>query len=198
MSEVASAARPLQTGSARWPARAKRWAINAFIVVFLAATVSASMPAPAQRAPLRYVRSVLRPVLLRCGLWQSWDMFANPPSTLDTVEADVRLADGTSVTWVFPRMETLGYAQRYRQERFRKFRERVRMDAYRVAREDVARFIARRVSRPGNAAREVSLIHRWAPIPAPVGPSLPPRSSRSTFTNASPFFEYAVQPEDLS
>ena len=136
--------------------------------------------------------------MLRAGLWQGWDMFANPPTTVDSVGAEVRLADGTSVTWSFSRMETLGYLGRDRQERFRKYTERMRIDRHHAAWPDAARFIARRVSRPGNPAEDVWLVHHWGPIPPPVGASWPPRLRSSTFATTSRFFHYVVTPADLT
>jgi hypothetical protein len=173
------------------------WAVNAFIVAYLAATVAASMPGPAQRTPLRQLRAAARPLMLRAGLWQGWDMFARPPTTVDALEGQVRLADGTSVTWAWPRMEALGYLQRYRQERYRKYGERLRLPEHRAAWPDAARFVARRVAGAGSRPQEVTLVRRWAPIPPPVGPSLPPRLRHATLDHAEAFFRYAVRPGDL-
>ena len=177
--------------------RARTWGINAFIVAYVAAAVAASMPGPYQRQPLRFLRSVVRPVMLHVGLWQGWDMFANPPTTVDALEGDVRLADGTSVTWAFPRMETLGYVQRYGQERSRKYGERLMQEGSRDAWPDAARFIARQVARLGNPPLEVTVVRRFTPIPPPVGPSLPRRLRTATFTHAIPLYRHPVETRDL-
>lgn len=178
--------------------RPRSWAINAFIVAYATAVGAWSVPAPAQPPAVRQLNRWLEPIMLRSGLWQGWDMFAPDPLSIDiSVEGEVLLRDGTSVTWVFPRMETLGYLERYRKERFRKWRERVRLDAYALVWPDTARFVARQVSRPENPARLVQLLRRWEPIPPPVGPWLPARRSAAVLTHEYRFFTHAVAPGDL-
>jgi hypothetical protein len=178
--------------------RPRSWAVNLFVLGYVAAVAAWSVPAPAQPAAVRQLNRWLEPVMLRSGLWQGWDMFAPDPLAIDvSVEADVMLRDGTWVTWPFPQMETLGYLERYRKERYRKWRERVRLDAYALVWPDTARFVARRVSRPENRARLVQLVRRWEPIPRPVGPHLPPRPSRPVLTREFRFFTYPVAPADL-
>lgn len=179
--------------------RPRSWAINAFILGYLVAVVSWSLPLPAWVPAVRAFRRLSEPLILRSGLWHGWDMFAPTPLALNvSVDARVRLADGSEVTWVFPRMERLGYLERYRKERYRKWRERVRLDAYAFIWPDTARWIARQVSRPGLPAQEVVLTRRWAAIPPPAGPWLPPRLRDPVLTEQFDFFTYAVLPGDLS
>lgn len=141
---------------------------------------------------------VTEPLMLRSGLWHGWAMFAPVPLRVNvSLEADVLLADGSRVTWVAPRMEQLGYLERYRKERYRKWRERVRLDAYAAVWPDTARWVARQASRPEAPARHVTLVRRWGPIPRPVGPWLPPRLAAPVLTERQEFFRYAVAPGDL-
>jgi len=178
--------------------RLRSCAVNAFIVAYASAVVAWSIPVPAQPGLVRALDRWLAPAMLASGLWQSWDMFAPDPLAVDvSVEAEVHRADGSRTTWEFPRMETLGYLERYRRERFRKWRERVRLDAYAIVWPDTARFVARQLSRPEAPARSVELRRRWTPIPAPVGPWLPARLSRPVFAHQATFFRYTVRPEDL-
>lgn len=67
--------------------------------------------------------------LISTGTWQGWDMFAPDPSNLDIwLDAEIEFADGTVKTHAYPRMYDLSLADKYFQERFRKYVERVNGD----------------------------------------------------------------------
>jgi hypothetical protein len=64
------------------------------------------------------------------GCWQYWDMFApNPAQTDYWCDAEVIFLDGTKTTFQYPRMKTLSISDKFMQERYRKFYERVNMMA---------------------------------------------------------------------
>src|SRR5690349_20480600 len=104
--------------------------LNGFIVFHLVAAASWSMPFETLR-PTQFV-SVITPYMLGRGLWQSWDMFAPNPNHLNAhLEALITFRDGKQESWVFPRMDKMGYFDRYVNERYRKWSlDRVRLDAY--------------------------------------------------------------------
>jgi hypothetical protein len=149
----------------------KRVLLHAFVFFHLAAIVSWSFSTGASSAPLdKLVRSRFRHYVLPLGLWQGWDMFMRQPMSNVYLEAEVTLADGSRVTWPFPRMDQMNYFDRYRKERYRKWAtERLwaggRVDR-RVA-EAAAHFVARQVERPGNEARRVQLVRYRQQIPSP-------------------------------
>lgn len=63
------------------------------------------------------------------GFWQYWDMFAPDPAQTDAwCDAEVTFLDGTTKRFEYPRMKTLSIGEKYLQERYRKFYERVNME----------------------------------------------------------------------
>lgn len=80
-----------------------------------------------------YVEQVnpLKFYVMCTGVWQSWDMFAPEPSSLDIyLDAEVTYQDGTKRIVPYPRMYDLSLSQKYLKERFRKYVERVNEDKY--------------------------------------------------------------------
>ncbi len=176
--------------------RPRVWLVNAFIAFHVACIASWSVPAPLQPALVRAWNALVAPYMLRTGLWQGWDMFAPNPLAINIdVDADVTYRDGRHGTWVFPRMQELSYWERYRQERYRKWRERVRLDAYALIWPDTARFVARLAARPGAPVDLVALTRHWAEIPPPVGSPLAPRLAEVVMPHQYRFFVYAVPRE---
>jgi hypothetical protein len=141
------------------------------------------------------IAHAVRPYLFFSGIWQSWEMFCPTPSHMNTyLDATIRLSDGGTRTWTFPRMQAYGLVERYRMERFRKWAENIRMDENAIAWADAARYVARRFVDPHNPPVSVSLRRHWAMIPPPdegLGRPLP------THYESYTFFRYTVQPEDL-
>jgi hypothetical protein len=119
-------------------------------------------------------------------------MFAPRPRDAQIqVAAEVEREDGRLDLWEFPQMERMGYLERYRRERFRRWaNDALRLDERSDLWAPAARYVALTSARSGRPPRQVALIRRWAPIP-PVGSPEPPRWSSARF------FTYAVKPEDL-
>lgn len=177
--------------------------INAFIVLQLYVIIFWGLPGS------NFRNIMVRPVeayVIKTGLWHSWDMFSPDPLAINFhVEAQITLADGIVRIWEFPRMEKMGYWERYQKERFRKWRERVRQDNYRVVWEDTARYVARKVHDPNNPPVKVALVRRWGPVPPPESEG--PKGSRLRDYQPLPrtvempfnfrFLSYDVKPGDL-
>jgi hypothetical protein len=177
--------------------------INAFIILHLYIIIFWGMPGSNFRNTMA---RIVEPYVVKLGLWHSWDMFSpNPLAVNFNLEARITFADGSTRLWEFPRMEKLGLWERYQKERFRKWRERVRQDAYRVVWNDTARYIARLHHNPTNPPIKVVLTRHWAPIPPPE----PVAFGKSKLRDYQPIpkeyemkFNYSfafhdVKPEDL-
>jgi hypothetical protein len=169
-------------------------AVNIFILFHLFAIVSWCLPS--SRYPVLFARDLVRPYLLWSGLFQSWDMFSpSPKRTNSYVEAMLVYSDGTTEYWPFPRMERLGYVQRYTKERYRKFEEVMIDDKFSDMWPDVCRYVARHAPRP-SGPRElevVTLVVSWSNIE---------KNADGTFAD-SPWqsrtiYRYRVEPEDLN
>jgi hypothetical protein len=176
-------------------AQSHRWrlAITAFLIWNLFAIVTWCVPL---ESPLiARARAFVRPYLVDIGLFQKWDMFAPDPSKINNyVGALIVYHDGTGALWTFPRMEKLGYIDKYLNERYRKYaNDCLFLDANAGLWPDAARYIARLNNRPENPVESVALVRYWwiVPPPGPNGevPELP--------WNHYMFFKYDVQPGDL-
>ena len=139
--------------------RAKRVLIHAFVAFHLCAVLAWCLTSSTSQLPLhKKVRKHLAPYMGWSGLWQGWTMFApNAPMVNSYLEAEVTLDDGTTAVYAFPRMDQLGYAERYQKERYRKWvHERVMRggspDPAMCA--AAARLAARRVAEVGGAGTE--------------------------------------------
>jgi hypothetical protein len=185
------------------PAKWVRVLLTAFILVQLYVIAFWGMPG----SGFRYLMT--RPIekyVINSGLWHSWDMFSPDPLSINfSVDAEVIHKNGRSETWVFPRMEQLSMWDRFQKERYRKWRERVRQDAYGAIWDDTCRFIARKTNtEAGNPPIRVILTRRWSSIPPPrvsLGKRHPddfqPIPSHYDMPFSYSFKTYAVQPSDL-
>jgi hypothetical protein len=148
------------------PAGWKRAFINAFIVLHVYIIVFWGMPASNFR---NLAVSLVERYVIKMGLWHSWDMFSPDPLAVNfNVEAHITFEDGSMRIWEFPRMEKLGIWERYQKERYRKWRERVRQDAYGPVWDDTARFVARLNNTGTNRPAKVVLMRHWGPVSPPA------------------------------
>ena len=132
--------------------------------------------------------------MLWSGLFQSWDTFApNPIAVNSFVEAVVITQSHQQKVWAFPRMNHLGFAERYEKERYRKFAEVLPAPANAILWPGVATHIARLFDNPSDPPEMILLIDFQAPITpwkdTSAGPIPKPRL----------FYEYVnyAQPKDL-
>jgi hypothetical protein len=168
----------------------RRGAISVFILFHLIAITCVAVPA--DFSPIKNVRELVEPYMLWTGLFQRWDMFAPDPPTVNSyVKTVVISRDRHMQVWSFPRMEELGFAERYRKERYRKFLEVLPQQQNAPLWPDVARHVARQFNSQTDPPDKVLLIEFQSDIhPAADGsPDLAPRPNI--------FYEDYVQPGEL-
>jgi hypothetical protein len=177
----------IETANLSW----KRLAINAFLIFHMVGVACWSLPLTNPLA-VSY-KNLIRPYFLWAGLFQSWDMFSPTPKFVNTyVEAIVLRTDGNTQIWRFPRMEKMGFIDRYTKERYRKFVETINNDSSAALWPDVARFIARHADPSPVPVNMVLLVRYWSPIvPRGDNPSTPEPWDEHVF------YSYTVTPGDL-
>jgi hypothetical protein len=129
--------------------------------------------------------------LFTTGVWQYWDMFApNPAQTDIWCDAEIIYRDGTHKYYLYPRMFTLPIQNKYPQERYRKFYERVNEDKYSYLWPPFALRIAYLNDDPKNPPVTVRLTRHWLRI-------MPPGEPQQKEYNKYTYFEYVVDPHLL-
>jgi hypothetical protein len=128
------------------------------------------------------------------GLWQTWKVFAPDPKDWNVyMSAIITLQDGTTKTWEFPRMEKLGFWERMKQERFRKWaNDSVNDEKNSVVWFDTARYIARQNYDPSNPPVAVTIVRNNSWIQPPNGA----RKPEGIFVY--PLDTIRISPEDLN
>jgi hypothetical protein len=167
---------------------------NLFIVFHLAAFCAWCLPI--QSLIVSNFKARIKWYMLASGLFQNWDMFAPDPLRLNLrVDAEITFRDGQTRTWEFPRMDALGFVDRYFKERYRKYAtEYLRADNGNEAlRPDAARYIARLNNQPSNPPVTVTLYRSWSQIQ----PARPDGSYQFDPWTRVSFFKYTVTPGDL-
>lgn len=159
----------------------RRGVISTFLLVQMVAIVCWAWPF---KVPLMQdVNALTRPYLAWTGLFQSWDFFApNPKPTNSFVEAVIITRDRHQLIWAFPAMERLGYFERYREERYRKFTEGLADAKNAPLWPRIAQRIAQKFQNPADPPQVVLLINVSAPIT--------PGASRAPAPHI--FYEYEV------
>ncbi len=177
-----------QRSTADQPDAFRRGAISVFILFHLVAIACWALPVNFWLT--NGVRELVRPYMLWTGLFQSWDTFApNPPTANGVVRAVVETRDHHMKVWAFPRMEQLGYGERYSKERYRKFSEVLLQPNNASILPDVARHIARLENDPADPPVKVILVEYVEDIPASGAQPAPGKTTA--------FFEQPIEPEDL-
>jgi len=171
----------------------KHIGISAFLLFHIVAIASWCLPINSLLNDR--IRGIVRPYILWSGLFQAWDMFAPDPAKINSyVEAQVFFRDGSTQVWSVPRMNEIGYVDRYFKERYRKFStEYLRMDSHAALWPDAARYVARLYRNPSNPPVSVQLIRSWSEI----NPPAPDGSYRATPLAHYAYFTYITQPGDL-
>jgi hypothetical protein len=142
-------------------------AINLFVIIYLFAVLSWTCPfdVPFKRS----INEMTGPVMRCLGTWQSWDMFAPIPKSIQTrMDATITMSDGSNRQWSFFKATGIGVIERMRQERNRKWaHDNVRLDMKSGLWEPTSLYIARQFIESGKIPVSVELHRHWADIPAP-------------------------------
>jgi hypothetical protein len=118
--------------------------------------VAPNMPASAMRARLDALWAPANSI----GLNQDWGVFSpNPRNQSLEVRARIEYVDGTSEFWDLPDFDP--FIGAYRQYRWQKWQERVRLDETSSLWEPTARWIAERMIATGRLPERIVLIRRW-------------------------------------
>lgn len=141
---------------------------------------------------------IVRPYLVTTSLAQSWQMFSpNPDNTDVFLSARITYADGRVRPYTFPRMVSMGYAERYREERWRKFTEVGTHSVQPMLWAAFARYAARVNNHtPNNPPVSVEIIRHSRQVPPP-GTPLPPYLVSPIHTSDGPFI-LPIRAEDLN
>ncbi len=171
---------------------ARKIAINAFLIFHILAITCWCLPI--NSALILECREFVRPYFLWTGLFQSWDMFApNPKSMNSYLEALIIYKDRSTEIWTFPRVQLLDLTERYYRERYRKFEENVTENEHAGLWPDTARYVARLHRNGSTPPATVMLLVRWSNIV---------QRDDGTFErtpwDAHVFYSYTVKPEDLN
>ena len=172
----------------------RRLLLSLYIAFHIAATLLWVLP----RTELRQRLDRLTDAYINhVGLYQNWGMFAPEPSRLNFyLSAVVTYQDGSQREWTWPRMDELDMLTRYQRERFRKYAEYVRQDAYAYLWPSLARFVARvGDDTPGNPPVRVQLWRHWWFVPPPADGDLA-REPPHEWSHFS-FFEISITPQEL-
>jgi hypothetical protein len=165
----------------------RRGAISAFILFHLVAIACVAIPAKA----LAGAKDLFMPYMRWSGLFQSWDMFAPEPQSVDSyMKAVVITRDHHIKVWAFPRMEELSLFEKFRKERYRKFAEVLPQPQFAPLWPDVASHVARFFNNPADPPEKIMLIQFQSEIRP---------DSREPESTARPnvFYDDYLQPGDL-
>jgi hypothetical protein len=131
--------------------------ISAFILVHLVAITLWAVP-----YDLSFIvraRDLIQPYMRWTGLFQTWNMFAPNPILKNTYIKAVVITEHHHIhTWDYPRMDQLGFGERYRKERYRKFAENLLEDRNSLLLADVVKHIARFYNDPDDPPEKVILL----------------------------------------
>lgn len=154
-------------------------------------------------------REVVATYLFNTSQYQGWAMFAPAPvQTNRYVEAAVLFQDGNWRDYEFPRLGQMNFVEAWIEKRWRKIGQNMFDPDFRPYDEDVARWIARQMDRPGNHPIRVSLLLHEAAIPrhdreeltkpdAPQWIDYPVLLRDKTRYDKKVISDYAVKPGDL-
>jgi hypothetical protein len=168
----------------------RRAAINVFILFHLVAITCVALP---WNLPLTSsVKELVGPYMRWTFLYQTWDMFGPDPQMDNSyVKSVIITQDRHMRVWSFPRMEELGFGERYEKERYRKFLEVLPQTHNAPLWADVARHLARLLNNQADPPDKVMLIQFQSEIRPGVDDSHEPTPKPNVF------YDDYLQPGDL-
>jgi hypothetical protein len=172
---VGSRLRSISTLQERFEASAAGKAvISGLILVIVLVGVVWNLP----DSPIkRLVSPVAKIVAVPTGLDQGWAMYApNPSRRIDTVEVQVAMANGENRVWTM-QPGAKGISE-FGWDRWMVMRYSAVLDAN--VRPDLARWVAREITGPGERAVAVSMILRTETLQAPDEPAAEGRRANAT------------------
>lgn len=175
---------------------ARRWLVNLFVLAHLFMLGIWGWPPSAFRSA---VTGWFQPYVIHLGLWHSWDLFAPSPQKLNaSIHAELVMEDGTRRRWDAPLTEELGLVDRFRLDRHRRWRERVRLDTYRKVWEEASRHVGRQFATATNRPASIILWRSWHRIP-PVDETrdFQPFERAVARTNRAAFATFQFKPTDF-
>jgi hypothetical protein len=175
----------------------KRFALNLFIGFHLLALALWGLPDTAFR---NRMANPFERYVVYTGFWHIWGMFAPGPLNVHyDIRAQVKYKDGSTNEWICPRMQEFSVWERVPKERYRKWRERIHGEDFRMVWPDTARYVARVMNtNPTNPPVEVKLVRHWINIPPPdLSQDYQPMPKGFTPTNAFVYHRSAIRPQDL-
>lgn len=111
-------------------------------------------------------RAVVPAYLFNTAQHQDWAMFAPNPLQINRyVAATVTYRSGREAEFSFPRLSQLGGIEAWIEKRYRKYQHRICDENVAAYREDLARFIARRMVRSGDPPVRVRIYEYRSAIP---------------------------------
>jgi hypothetical protein len=146
-----------------------RGVISVFILFHLVAITCIAFPF--DLPPIRNMKALVKPYMVWAGLFQTWDMFApNPEAVNSYIKTVVISRDRHMHVWSFPRMEELGFLERYKKERYRKFSDVLPQPQFAPLWPDVAAHAATQFNSQSDPPEKVLLIDFQSEIhPGPDG-----------------------------
>ena len=160
------------------------------LVILLHIVAITTWASPFDLPLCRDIKELATPYLVWSGLFQSWDTFApNPKADNSHIKALVIADSHPPQVWPFPRMQGLGFWDRYQKERYRKFEEVIVQPQFAIAWPDVARHLAMSLEKGSQSEEKVVLLN----YSTAIVPWHDPSSDGDTHTNI--FFDDYVEVE---
>lgn|GEM_PF-1848061 len=138
--------------------RAGRVVISVFVAAFVLVGIVWNIP----DSPIgRGLQAVVQPVASATGLDQYWGMYGTPTRRVETLEVHVTMADGRVRVWTMqPGEQGVGWW-----DRWILLRRSAMVDS--AMRPQLAHWVVRQVTKPGEQAAAVSVILRTENLSAP-------------------------------
>lgn len=160
----------------RWP--------TMLVAAYAVAALSWSMP-PEVFPPKPLIDRVARVPFTVFSLWHAWDMFSPDPRDIDVcVEVAFTEWDGARDRLMLTDMVAMGYVERWRKDRWRKFfNDNLRLDDNAWLWQPFAEYAVRRLRDDGYDPASIELVRWWRPCQRPVHPGLRADERQTPFSS---------------